>query len=228
MRIKIFMLVTAVVLLCCSGVATAAPKTYCEELKDTDTGQACQIQMSDPAYNINISLPSYYPDQKSLENYIAQTRDKFLSAATSSTPREAPYELNITSATYQSAIPPRGTQAVVLKVYQNAGGTHPTTTYKAFDWDQAYRKPITYDTLWQADTDPLPVVLPIVQGELSKQTGQQVSIAPNAGLDPVNYQNFAVTNDGVIFFFNPGELLPEAAGPTQVLVPRSAIDSMLA
>lgn len=117
MRIKIFMLVTAVVLLCCSGVATAAPKTYCEELKGTDTGQACQIQMSDPAYNINISLPSYYPDQKSLENYIAQTRDKFLSAATSSTPREAPYELNITSATYQSAIPPRGTQAVVLKVY---------------------------------------------------------------------------------------------------------------
>lgn len=228
MRIKIFMLVTAVVLLCCSGVATAAPKTYCEELKGTDTGQACQIQMSDPAYNINISLPSYYPDQKSLENYIAQTRDKFLSAATSSTPREAPYELNITSATYQSAIPPRGTQAVVLKVYQNAGGTHPTTTYKAFDWDQAYRKPITYDTLWQADTDPLPVVFPIVQGELSKQTGQQVSIAPNAGLDPVNYQNFAVTNDGVIFFFNPGELLPEAAGPTQVLVPRSAIDSMLA
>ncbi|CKR35200.1 immunogenic protein MPT64 [Mycobacterium tuberculosis] len=228
MRIKIFMLVTAVVLLCCSGVATAAPKTYCEELKGTDTGQACQIQMSDPAYNINISLPSYYPDQKSLENYIAQTRDKFLSAATSSTPREAPYELNITSATYQSAIPPRGTQAVVLKVYQNAGGTHPTTTYKAFDWDQAYRKPITYDTLWQGDTDPLPVVFPIVQGELSKQTGQQVSIAPNAGLDPVNYQNFAVTNDGVIFFFNPGELLPEAAGPTQVLVPGSAIDSMLA
>lgn len=209
MRIKIFMLVTAVVLLCCSGVATAAPKTYCEELKGTDTGQACQIQMSDPAYNINISLPSYYPDQKSLENYIAQTRDKFLSAATSSTPREAPYELNITSATYQSAIPPRGTQAVVLKVYQNAGGTHPTTTYKAFDWDQAYRKPITYDTLWQADTDPLPVVFPIVQGELSKQTGQQVSIAPNAGLDPVNYQNFAVTNDGVIFFFNPGSCCPK-------------------
>lgn len=162
------------------GCGHGAPKTYCEELKGTDTGQACQIQMSDPAYNINISLPSYYPDQKSLENYIAQTRDKFLSAATSSTPREAPYELNITSATYQSAIPPRGTQAVVLKVYQNAGGTHPTTTYKAFDWDQAYRKPITYDTLWQADTDPLPVVFPIVQGELSKQTGQQVSIAPNA------------------------------------------------
>jgi hypothetical protein len=44
----------------------------------------------------------------------------------------------------------------------------------------------------------------------------------------MNYQDFAVTNDGVIFFFSQGELLPEAAGATQVLVPRSAIDPMLA
>jgi hypothetical protein len=44
----------------------------------------------------------------------------------------------------------------------------------------------------------------------------------------MNYQEFAVTNDGVIFFFSQGQLLPEAAGATQVLVPRSAIDPMLA
>ncbi|CNM10077.1 immunogenic protein MPT64 [Mycobacterium tuberculosis] len=66
----------------------------------------------------------------------------------------------------------------MLKVYQNAGGTHPTTTYKAFDWDQAYRKPITYDTLWQADTDPLPVVFPIVQGELSTFVDSHVDSSP--------------------------------------------------
>jgi Protein of unknown function (DUF3298) len=46
--------------------------------------------------------------------------------------------------------------------------------------------------------------------------------------NPMNYQQFAVTNDGVIFFFSQGQLLPEAAGATQVLVPRSAIDPMLA
>jgi hypothetical protein len=47
-------------------------------------------------------------------------------------------------------------------------------------------------------------------------------------LDPANYQNFAITNDGVIFFFSQGTLLPEAAGATQVLVPRSVIDPLLA
>jgi hypothetical protein len=226
--LKVAVLVTAVVFIGCSGVAAAEPKTYCEDLKGTVTGQTCVIQMSDPAYNVNISLPSYYPDQQSLEDYITQTRDGFLGVAKSPAPRDVPYELDITSTTYGSAIPPRGTQAVVLKIYENVGAAHPETLYKAFNWDQTYRKPITYDTLWQPDIQPLKTVFPIVQSELQKQTGQPVPIAPSAGLNPANYQDFAVTNDGVIFFFSQGELLPESAGATQVLVPRSAIDPMLA
>jgi hypothetical protein len=229
MRIlKVAVLVTAVVVFSCSGVAAAAPKNYCADLKGIDTGQMCQIQISDPAYNLNISFPSDYPDQQSVADYVTQTRDGFLNLAKSPAPRDMPYELRITATNYRSAIPPRGTQAVVLKTYQNAGAAHPQTSYKAFNWDQTYRKPITYETLWQPDADPLKVVFPIVQSELQKQTGQQAAIAPSAGLNPTNYQDFAVTNDGVIFFFSQGELLPESAGATQVMVPRSAIDPMLA
>lgn len=227
MRIKASLLVLAAAVLGGHGVAAAAPKTYCDELKGSTVGQECQIQISDPAYTVNISLPSSYPDQKSLESYVAQTRDEFLSTARSSAPRDAPYQLAITSTNYESAIPPRGTQSLVLTVVQNVGNGQ-TTRYKAFNWDQGYRKPITYDTLWQPNTDPLKIVFPIVQSALQKQTGQQLSIAPAAGLDPANYQNFAITNDGITFFFNPGELLPQPAGPTQASVPRSAIDSMLA
>lgn len=238
MRIlKVAMAVTALVLVGSSGVAAAAPpKNYCADLKGGDTGQACVIQMSDPAYNLNISFPTDYPDQKSLADFITQERDGFLNVAKSGAPRDVPYELEITSANYGSAIPPRGTQAVVFKVYENVGAAHPQTTYKSFNWDQTYRKAITYPTapddnkstpLWRVD-DPLKVVAPIVQSELQKQTGQPVSIAPTAAYDPTNYQNFAVTNDGVIFFFSQGQMLPEAAGATQVLVPRSAIDPVLA
>jgi spore germination protein YaaH len=161
-------------------------------------------------------------------DYITQTRDGFLNVAKSSAPRDLPYELDITSTNYGSAIPPRGTQAVVFKTYENIGAAHPQTTFKAFNWDQTYRKAITYDTLWQPTADPLKTVFPVVESELQKQTAQQVPIAPIAGYDPMNYQDFAVTNDGVMFFFSQGQLLPEAAGATQVLVPRAAIDPMLA
>jgi Protein of unknown function (DUF3298) len=229
MRIfNVAVLVAAIAFFGSSGVAAAAPKDYCADLKGINTGGTCQIQISDPGYNVNISIPTDYPDQKSVADYITQTRDGFLNVAKSPAPRDVPYELDITSTNYGSAIPPRGTQAVVFKTYENVGAAHPQTTYKAFNWDQTYRKAITYDSLWQPSADPLKTVFPIVQSELQKQTGQQVPISPTAGFDPMNYQDFAVTNDGVMFFFSQGQLLPEAAGATQVLVPRAAIDPMLA
>jgi hypothetical protein len=233
--VNVAVLVAAVALFGSNGVAAAAPKDYCADLKGINTGGKCQIQMSDAGYNLDISFPIDYPDPKSVADYITLTRDAFLNVAKSGAPRDTPYELDITSTNYGSAIPPRGTQAVVFKTYQNIGAAHPQTLYKAFNWDQSYRKPIVYDTagddkktpLWRVD-DPLKTVAPIVQAELQKQTGQPVAIAPTALYDPNNYQDFAVTNDGVIFFFSQGQLLPEAAGATQVLVPRAAIDPMLA
>jgi hypothetical protein len=263
MRIfNVAVLVAAVAVFGSSGVAAAAPKDYCADLKGGNTGRTCEIQLADPGYNVNISIPLDYPDQKSVADYIAQTRDGFLNVAKSGAPRDTPYELDITPTNYGSAVPPRGTQAVVFKVYENIGAAHPQTMYKAFNWDQSYRKPIVWDTagddkktpLWRVD-DPLKTVAPIVQAELQKQmappaaiapttppaanaptappaanapAAPPVAIAPTALYNPNNYQDFAVTNDGVIFFFSQGTLLPEAAGATQVLVPRSAIDPMLA
>lgn len=245
---------TALVLFGSAAVAAAAPpKDYCAELKGANTGQACRIQMADPGYNVDISFPTSYPDQKSVADFITKERDDFLNVAKSSTSRDQPYQLTITSANYGSAIPPRGTEAVVLTVVQNVGA-HPKTTFKSFNWDQTYRKAIVWSApsddknnapLWRVD-DPLQTVAPIVQSELQKQTappvnqGQPappanqaptappVTIAPAVLYDPANYQNFAVTNDGVIFFFDQGHMLPDAAGAPQVLVPRSAIDPMLA
>ena len=46
---------------------------------------------------------------------------------------------------------------------------------------------------------------------------------PSTGLDPTHYQNFAITDDELIFYFAPGEMLPAFAGATQAQVPRNAI-----
>jgi hypothetical protein len=266
---NVAVLVAGVAIFGSTGVASAAPKDYCADLKGGNTGTTCEIQMSDPGYTVNISIPLEYPDQKSVADYISQTRDGFLNVAKSGAPRDTPYELSMTTQKYGSAIPPRGTEALVFKVYQNVGGAHPQTMWKAFNWDQTYRKAIIWTAapddklntpLWRVD-DPLKVVAPIVQAELQKQLapppppaappttpGQTptptttttststtpppppppLPIAPAALYNPNNYQNFAVVNDGVIFFFDQGALLPDSYGALQVLVPRSAIDPMIA
>jgi hypothetical protein len=235
-----------------AGVAAAAPKDYCADLKGVSTGQTCAIKMADTGYNVDISFPSDYPDEQSVADFISKQRDDFVNTAKSAAPRDQPYQLTITSANYGSAIPPRGTQAVVFTVVQNTG--HPQTTFKSFNWDQSYRKAIIWTAkpddkkntpLWRVD-DPLTTVAPIVQAELQKQTAPPANpsqtatpasptqtappatAVPAALNDPANYQSFAITNDGVIFFFDQGHVLPDAAGAPQVLVPRSAIDPLLA
>ncbi|WP_123024325.1 RsiV family protein [Mycolicibacterium stellerae] len=262
--ISVAVLVTVAAIFGSSGVAAAAPKDYCADLKGGNAGSTCEIQLSDPAYRVDISIPLDYPDQKSVADYISQTRDGFLNAAKSGAPRDTPYALTIKPTEYNSAIPPRGTQAVVFKVNQNVGGAQPQTTWKAFNWDQTYRKAIIYTAapddkentpLWRVE-DPLKTVAPIVQAELQKQLappppaappaqpgqpGQPAAatptstppppplpIATTALYNPATYQNFAVVNDGVIFFFDQGVLLPASYGALQVLAPRSAIDPMIA
>ncbi len=155
------------------ALASAAPAfaapLKCEDVGATvGVGATCQIQQIDPAYMLNINFPSDYPDQKAVFDYVKQTRDGFLNVAKSPDFRGMPYELDTTSAKYTSAVPPRGTQSVVFTTYQNVGGAHPQTFYKSFNWDQAYRKPITFETLFRDGTDPLPVILPVVQAELAQ------------------------------------------------------------
>lgn len=210
------------------AVASAAP-AKCAELSGVmDRAQMCHIQASDPAYTLDIVYPVNYPDQQSVVDYVTQTRDGFLNVAKMPGPRDMPYQLDTVATEYTSAVPPRGTQTVVFKTFQDVGGAQPQTFYKTFNWDQGLRKPITIDNLFREGTDPFPVILPIVQSELQKQSGQPAAIAPAAGLDPTKYENFAITDDTLIFFFGQGEMMPESAGALEVSVPRAPIDAMIA
>jgi len=221
--------VAAVAALGWSSVADAfAAPPKCADLSGVvDAAQNCQIQATDPGYTINVSYPVDYPDAESVFDYVKQTRDGFLNVAQMPGPRDMPYELDTTATQYTSVVPPRSTQSLVFKTFQDVGGAHPQTFYKSFNWDQVARKPITIDNLFRQGTQPFPVILPLVQAELDKQSGQPVAIAPEVGLDPATYENFAITNDALIFFFSQGVLLPEAAGALQVSVPRGPVDPLI-
>lgn len=209
------------------GVSHAAPPKCADLSGVLDGGGMCRISATDPAYTLNITYPVDYPDQDGVVDYIKQTRDGFLNVAKAPGPHEMPYELETTATEYNSALPPRGSQSLVFKTYQGVGGAHPLTFYKAFNWDQTFRKPITAAGLFREGTQPYPLIYPVVVAELTKQLGQPVDIPPSVGLDPSKYENFAITNEAIIFFFDQGEILPEAAGALEVSVPRGPIDSMI-
>ncbi len=97
-------------------------------------GATCVITANDPAYTLNISFPTDFPNPNAVFDYVKQTRDGFINVAKTPDSRGMPYELDTTTTQYSSAVPPRGTQTVVFTTYQNVGGAHPLTFYKAFNW----------------------------------------------------------------------------------------------
>lgn len=236
--------------LCAAGVVTvvataptAAAQSACAALGGTvDTEQVCRVHVSNPTYTLDFTFPSDYPDQQAITEYLTQTRDGFVNVSDMPGSWNLPYVLDARGTDYRSDGPDgdepgaapgpdsadSGTRSVVFEVYENVGGAHPQTWYKSFNWDLDADAPVTFDTLFRPDTRPLEVILPIVQADVARQLGIDAPIDPADGLDPAKYQEFALTDEELVFFFGQGELMAGAGGALQARVPRSAVADMLA
>ena len=212
----------AVLGLSSAGAATA--QSGCDVLGGTVmAGNDCQVKSTTVNYHMDIRFPVNYPDEGAVVAYLTQNRDGFVNVAQTPDSRNLPYEMDVTSESFSSGVPPAGTQSVVLKLFQDVGGAHPVTWYKAFTYNLSRRQPITFDSLFPLGSVPLASIYPIVARELERQTGLTGAVSPSEGLDPSHYQDFAITDDSVIFFFGQGVLLPSDAGATSAVVPRNAI-----
>lgn len=208
------------------GQPAPAPgaQSACRDLGGTVAAdQTCHFHTDTASYTLDFRFPVDYPDQQPPTDFLTQQRDGFVAwvAQQPAGARSHPDELDITSKAYHSS----GTQSLVFDVGEDTG-VHPVTTYKAFNYDLSKHSPITFDTLFKPGTEPLEVLNPIVQRGLDKRgTAGPVSLND---LGVKAYQNFAITDDAVIFFFNQDGLLSHENGPLQVSVPRTEIAALLA
>jgi Protein of unknown function (DUF3298) len=213
-------LATAVLL----GWPAAAAPPSCAGLGGTvEAAQICHVHATGPMYTLNMTFPVDYPDQQALTDYITQNRDGFVNVAQASGGRDQPYQMEATTEQHSSGQPPHNTRSVVLKFFQDVGGARPSTWYKAFNYNLGTKQPITFDNLFAPSTTPLDTIFPLVQRDLAHQNALGAAILPSTGLDPSHYQNFAITDDQLIFYFAQGEMLPAFAGPSLAGVPRNAI-----
>ena len=206
------------------GWPAAAAPSSCAGLGGTvDATQMCRVHTTGPTYAITMTFPADYPDEQALIDYLSQNRDGFVNVAQTSGGRDQPYQMEASSDQRTSGQPPHNTRSVVLKLFQDVGGAHPSVWYKAFNYNLGTNQPITFDNLFAPGTTPLDTIFPIVQRDLERQTPLGATILPSTGNDPSHYQNFAITDDQLIFYFAPGEILPAFAGALQAQVPRNAI-----
>jgi hypothetical protein len=206
------------------AIAVSGAQTDCATLGGSvEAANVCHVHTTVSSYTMDLQFPTNYADEQAVIDYLTQNRDGFTNVTQTSASRNTPYEMDVTTQSFASGPTTVGTQSVVLKLFQDVGGAHPSTWYKAFTYDAAQHKPVTFDTLFAPDVKAVNTIFPIVQRDLARHTGLSGVIASSDGLDPSHYQNFAVTDDAVIFFFSQGELLPSDAGATSASVPRAAL-----
>jgi hypothetical protein len=221
-----FLTVAAMLAATVLGWPAAAAQPPCAGLGgNLEANQMCRVHVSTSIYTMNLAFPADYPDEQALTDYITQNRDGFVNVAQSSGGRDQPYQMDATTEQRSSGQPPR-TRSVVLKFFQDLGGSHPSNWYKTFNYNLATKQPITFDNLFAPGATALDSIFPLVQRDLDHQNALGAAISPSTGLDPSHYQNFAITDDQLIFYFAPGEMLPALAGPVQAQVARSSIPAL--
>jgi hypothetical protein len=209
--------------------AVATAQSVCADFGGTvGADQMCDVHVENSTYMLDMTFPVDYADQGPLTDYLTQTRDGFVNVAEMPGSTGLPYALDVTAIRSESGGPTDGTSSVVLEVYQNVGGAHPSTWYKSFNYNLATKAPITFDTLFVPGAKPLDVIFPLVQRDLAIQSGSAEPVGVGDGMNPENYQNFSLGPDDITFFFGQGGLIAEAAGATKVSIPRSAVAAMLA
>jgi hypothetical protein len=219
--------VAAGILAATSATAIAGAQSACGDLGGTlNDDRTCDAHVTTEDYAIDLSFPTSYPDQQEVVDYLIQLRDGFVDFAQSPPEHAWPYSLRATPITYQSGAAATGTASVVLKMSEDAE-PHPVAWYKAFNYDLGTHAPMTLGTLFKPGVKPLDVVLPAVLRELEKRWQPEVLASMLGPAGDAAFENFALTDDAVIFFIGQGQLLGHQEGPLEVSVPRTELASSL-
>jgi hypothetical protein len=218
-----------------TDVAIAGAHSGCAELGgNVQSGNVCHAYADTPGYTIDLSFGTDYPDDQPVTDYLSQNRDQIVNAAQAPGARNLPYMMNVTSETYTSGQPTRttrdygqpwhGTQSLVLRNFQSVEGAPVGTKYKTFTFDFDQNRPVTFGNLFAPGTSPMDSIYPAVAADLARQQiDRHFQLPPSVGRDPAHYQNFAITDDTVIFFFDTGEFLPAEAGYLVTPVSRASL-----
>lgn len=176
-------------------------------------------------YTIDITYPLDYPDLKAVSDFVAEDREKFIDwvARFGSAGHTRRYAYHVDAKTYRSATP--AATSLVLTIDDDTGAAHeahPATAFKAFTFDLTKRAPFTVDSLFAPGTDVTSVLGPMLEPMVQERYGR-----PTSRLQTTDLENFALTDDAVIFFFGEGQVLPgDNTGPREISVPRSELAAL--
>ena len=239
-RLLLLAVVTLVGALTAVDVAEAGARSGCPDVGgNIQSGNVCHVNETTPTYVVDLRFPTDYVDQQPVTDFLTQERNHLVGLAQTPGAKRLPYSLYVTWELFNSGSlqtttrqglgygqPPHGTQSVVLTVFADAEGAGQpgSNRLKTFTYDLNQNRPVTFGNLFAPGSNPIDKIYPAVATDLARQQkARDFHLSPSVGRDPAHYQNFAVTDDAVIFFFAAGEFFTVEAGDARTVIPRALL-----
>ncbi|REJ78849.1 MAG: DUF3298/DUF4163 domain-containing protein [Acidobacteria bacterium] len=103
-----------------------------------------------------------------------------------------------------------------------SGGAHPNHWTSTLNFDRKEMKELRLGDLFKSNSGYLNKISEIAIEDLTKQMGNFADedwISRGAGPDEANFESWAISKKGLLFFFDPYEVGPYAAGGFEVVIP---------
>ncbi len=237
-------LISLLILLAIPIHAAAQDGTRCSN--DESISYLWQIQDEDCvfeqaiSFNINIVYPTeianYDFARMAVEEYFSEKRSEFWQFANEMDFTFGflnPWSLDIGYEVF------RHSDSIMSLQFSESvytGGAHPNLLFKTFTLNLETQQVLGIEDIFQPESSPLTILYPLVQSDLEAQMQEMFGgdveiasdwIADGTGEDPYNYRNFVLTEESLIFYFEPYQVAAYAAGPFTVEIPLVNLQDIL-
>lgn len=211
-----------------------ALQAACEDLWGTWNAetQKCENNIT---YSVSIEYPVEYAQYDvvtaPVNALINQQRDELLGArpyVDSPLDPSPGYELDLSYDAYAHS---DTVVSLLYTVFAYMGGAHPNTTYETFTFDLDAGEQLSLYDIFPEANNPLDVIAPIAEAAQIEQQGDYADenwIAQGTAPTLDNYRDFVLTENSIIFFFEPYQVAAYAYGPSQVEIPLADLTSIMA
>jgi hypothetical protein len=113
-------------------------------------------------------------------------------------------------------------------IAEYTGGVHPNYTDATYVFDFVNKKKLSLSDLFAPNSNYLKIVSDISIAEFkANDISDDTWINDGAGPNPINYKNFTVSEDSIIFYFSPYQVASYSAGEQTIMIPLTRIKTIL-
>ncbi len=192
-----------------------------------------KIEKDEPLYSVDVSYPETgnKPVDTAISDMINGQVNPYLQSVPTDDSDLTPgtsYSLTIdyTTTTYSPDI-----TSFVFSVDTYTGGAHPNEFTLTKTFNMKTGKEMTLDTIFAPKSNYLQTLSKQTNLDLAKKLGDDTEkdmLDAGTTADPVNFQNFSLSPDGITFYFDPYSVAPYAAGPQTDMLTFKGLKAILA